>query len=88
VGPSVAKASRLTRTQTNRLRACRVAAGMSQRALAREAAVSRMTVQRIERGEVLPTATTLKALSEALRVHPVELVSEPQESEAWRRAGA
>lgn len=76
-GPSVAQSSGLTRTRTNRVRGCRVAAGLSQRALAAEAGVSRPTIQRIERGEVVPTAATLAVLAYTLQVRIEDLLPHP-----------
>lgn len=82
MGPRVAQASRVTRTQANRLRAVRVAAGMSQRRLAAEAGVARLTIQRTERGETEPTPGTLAVLASALGVHPMALVNDPPQGAA------
>jgi putative transcriptional regulator len=77
MGPSVAQASRVTRTHANRLRAVRVSTGLSQRALAASAGVTRMTIQRTERGETRPTTATLAMLAAALGVEPMALVYDP-----------
>ena len=76
-GPSVAQASSADRTTTNRLRAVRRAAGVSQRKLAKSAGVSRMTIQRTERGETMPTTAVLALLALALGVEPMALVNDP-----------
>ena len=72
----------MTRTQANRLRAVRVAAGISQRRLAAEAGVTRMTIQRTERGETEPSTATLAVLASALGVHPMALVHDPPQGAA------
>jgi transcriptional regulator with XRE-family HTH domain len=77
MGSTVATASRLTRTEANRLRACRVAAGLSQRGLAAASGVTRMTIQRVERGENVPTPSTLAALAFALQVSVWDLLPHP-----------
>jgi transcriptional regulator with XRE-family HTH domain len=82
MGPSVAQASRVTRTQANRLRAVRVAAGVSQRRLAAEAGIARLTIQRTERGETQPTPATLAVLAAALGVEPMALVNDPPQGAA------
>jgi len=59
-----------------RLEELRVNAGMSRQQLGELAGVSGMTIRRIEKGQVRPQASTLKAIADAIpgEVYPVELL--------------
>jgi DNA-binding XRE family transcriptional regulator len=59
-----------------RVQRIRSASGLSQERLARRAGVSRITVARLERGELSPRHETLVALSKALGVGLAELLVE------------
>ncbi len=59
-----------------RVQRLRSATKLSQEGLARRARVSRMTVARLERGEMSPRYETLLALSQALGVRLAELIVE------------
>jgi transcriptional regulator with XRE-family HTH domain len=52
----------------------RVEKGLSQHQLAFEAELNKNQIGNIERGEVNPTISTLRAISKALDVHPKELL--------------
>ena len=55
--------------------ACRLAAGVSQAELAERAQVARSTIRSLESGDRRAQATTLRRLSEALEVSPVDLLT-------------
>jgi DNA-binding XRE family transcriptional regulator len=57
-----------------RIQRLRSAINLSQEGLARRAGVSRMTVTRLERGEISPRHETLMALSQALGIGLTELL--------------
>ena len=59
-----------------RVQRLRSATNLSQERLARRAGVSRMTLARLERGEISPRYETLMALSQALGVKLAELLVE------------
>jgi transcriptional regulator with XRE-family HTH domain len=56
-----------------RLRAAREAAGLSQQRLAEAAGMHSNAVARLERGERLPTWTSVQKLADALRVSTEQL---------------
>lgn len=64
-----------TQTIATNLARLRVDAGLSQVDLADAAGLSRLTLSKIERGEVLPRAETLSDLARALKVSVGELVT-------------
>jgi DNA-binding XRE family transcriptional regulator len=55
--------------------ACRLAAGYTQRQLAKSAGTGRATIRNLEQGERSAHATTLRRLSEALGVSPADLLT-------------
>jgi transcriptional regulator with XRE-family HTH domain len=70
--PCLARRPRASFAQ--RLRAHRIAAGLSRAALARKAGLARRAVAILERGEHRPQRGTLRRLAEALGVEPGELL--------------
>ena len=56
-----------------KIRALRLAAGMSQVTLAKRAAISRTHVRRIEKAEQEPTVSVIERIAKALGVKPGEL---------------
>jgi len=56
--------------------------GLSQEALAEKANVSLSTIQRIEKGKVIPRAFTVKILAETLGLDISELTSNPAQNES------
>ncbi len=64
------------------LRRLRVERGLSQEALAVDAGLDRSFIGRLERGKENPSMMTLDKLSAALRVKLVDLVVEPNETDA------
>jgi DNA-binding XRE family transcriptional regulator len=54
--------------------ACRLAAGITQRELAERAGAGRTTIRSLEREDRRAHVTTIRRLSEALRVEPVDLL--------------
>lgn len=60
--------------------ACRLAVGLTQQELAERAGTGRSTVRSLEHSERRAHATTIRRLSEALEVEPVDLIcGEPGE---------
>lgn len=55
--------------------ACRLAAGLTQQELAEQAGTGRSTVRSLEHSERRAHATTIRRLSEALGVSPVDLLT-------------
>jgi transcriptional regulator with XRE-family HTH domain len=55
------------------LRRIRLEKGMSQEALAIESDIPISQIGRIERGEINTTISTVKAISNALNIEPIEL---------------
>lgn len=72
--PSASAAQRLAEG----VRSTRRARGLTQRALAELAGVSRMTIISVERSAVNVTLTTLDALATALKVDVQELLRPPR----------
>ena len=70
--PCLARRPRASFAQ--RLRAHRIAAGLSRAALARKAGLARRAIATLERGEHRPQRGTLRRLAEALGVEPGELL--------------
>lgn len=62
-----------------RVHALRSGRGLSMRDLARQAGVSQPFVSKLERGQQLPSVTTLYALADALATTPGELLAGPGE---------
>lgn len=70
--------SALVQTFSLRLRALRVAGGLSQEDLATAAQIDRTYVSGCERGLRNPTLATLEKLADALSVPPHDLIRLPQ----------
>ncbi len=66
------------RTIGERVRRYRESAGLTQEALARAAAIGRVTLVRLENGEQSPRFKTLKAVAGALGMESPELLVEPE----------
>jgi transcriptional regulator with XRE-family HTH domain len=60
----------------NNIRKVRDSKGISQQQLADDSNVAKSTIQRIEKGDLNPSAWTLKCISTALEVQVTELISE------------
>jgi transcriptional regulator with XRE-family HTH domain len=60
-----------------RLRARRQELGLSIRTLALRSGVDKATLWRLENGKVLPNATTVAALADALDCQPIDLTNYP-----------
>ncbi len=71
---------RLMRRFGQALRRRRVAAGLSQEALAEAASLSNAYVSQLERGLKSPSLTAIAALARALKTTAAELVSEAERS--------
>ena len=61
-----------------RVRRYREANGLTQEALAQSAAIGRVTLIRLEKGEQTPRFKTLEAIAKALRIRVPELLVEPE----------
>jgi transcriptional regulator with XRE-family HTH domain len=74
---------------TSELKAARMAALLSQEALAQRAGLSRMTVQRIEAGQIDPRLSTLQEMFRALGLElmPVPTALRPQLEDFVRSGG-
>ena len=74
---------------TEELEKARKAAGLSQEALATRAGLSRMTVQRIESGQIDPRLSTLLEMARALGLElmPVPAALRPQLEDFVRSGG-
>lgn len=66
----------IRRTFGGNMRRCRLAAGLSQEAVAERMSVDRAHVSSMERGQQNVTLLTLWAASEALSVTPADLVTQ------------
>lgn len=66
----------IRRTFGGNMRRCRLAAGLSQEAVAERMGVDRAHVSSMERGQQNVTLLTLWAASEALGVKPADLLAE------------
>jgi transcriptional regulator with XRE-family HTH domain len=64
------------------IRKFRVGRGLSQEALAVDAAIDRTYIGRLERGQENPTVVILERLAGALGVAPADLLREPEPGEA------
>ena len=73
-----AMAMRGRHTLGQRIRRLRKSAGLSQDALARAAAIGRVTLVRLEKGEQTPRYKTLGAIARALGVDVSEILMEPE----------
>lgn len=71
-------AMRGRRTLGARIRRFRESAGLTQEALARTADIGRITLVRLEKGEQAPRSKTLSALAQALGIHVLDLLVEPE----------
>jgi transcriptional regulator with XRE-family HTH domain len=56
------------------VRQLRIAAGLTQTALAKQAGLERTHLNRLERGRLIPTLPTLKRLAKTLQVTPQSLL--------------
>ena len=65
-------------TVGERIRRFRESAGLTQEALARAAAIGRVTLVRLENGEQSPRFKTLKAIADALGMDTSDLLVEPE----------
>ena len=71
-------ARRGRKTIGERIRTFRCSAGLTQEALAKAAAIGRVTLVRVEKGEQTPRFKTLDAIAKALGVRVAELLVEPE----------
>jgi transcriptional regulator with XRE-family HTH domain len=63
-----------------KIRQCRKLIGLSQEELADKTEIHRTYIGGIERGERNPTLLMILRLAQALKVHPKQLLEDPEES--------